>query len=166
MERRDGKNQHNPIPDPVQKMEMMQQIWAMKKEWMTFDEIGESLGISGKTAWKYFHEYELFLVPPSVEQERLLHIEQMNEMLAELGRMKRRYKEPDMQLKILAEMRALMKDFRRFMDMEGPKRHAHTVQTEFDAAMNELQDEFADFRDRAETEATKEREQRKGRFPR
>jgi hypothetical protein len=86
--------------------------------------------------------------------------------MAELGQMKERYKEPETLLKIMAEMRALMKDYRRFMDMEGPKRHAHTVQSEFDAAFNELENEFSEFRDRAEREATKEREQRQGRFRR
>jgi hypothetical protein len=166
MERRDGKSQHNPRPDPVQKMEMMQIIWERKREWATDAEIAEELGISKKTVWKYFHEYELFLVPPSVEQERLLHIQQIQDMMAELGQMKARYKEPEVLLKIMAELRALMKDYRRFMDMEGPKRHAHTVQSEFDAEFGKLEDEFADFRDRAEREATKERDERRGRFQR
>jgi hypothetical protein len=40
------------------------------------------------------------------------------------------------------------------------------VQSEFDAAFNELENEFSEFRDRAEREATKEREQRQGRFRR
>ena len=166
MERRDGKNQHHPRPDPVQKMEMMQHIWERKREWATDAQIAEELGISKKTVWKYFHEYELFLVPPNVEQERLLHIQQIQDMMAELGQMKERYKEPETLLKIMAEMRALMKDYRRFMDMEGPKRHAHTVQSEFDAGFKALEDEFADFRDRAEREASKERDQRQGRFRR
>jgi len=164
MERRDGKSQHHPRADPVQKMEMMQRIWELKKDFWTFDEIGEELGISGKTAWKYFHEYELFLVPPSVEQERLLHIQQMQTMLAQLGRMQRKYQEPEMQLKILAELRALMKDYRRFMEMEGTKRVSHTVQTQFDAEMEELENEFAEFRERGERMAEGERQQRQGRF--
>lgn len=166
MERRDGKSQHHPQADPVQKMEMMQRIWELKKDFLTFAEIGEELGISSKTAWKYFHEYELFLVPPSVEQERLMHIEQMQTMLAQLGRMQRKYQEPEMQLKILAELRALMKDYRRFMEMEGTKRVSHTVQTQFDAEMEELENEFADFRERTERMAESEREQRQGRFRR
>ncbi len=164
MERRDGKSQHNPRPDPVQKMEMMEYIWERKRAWATDAEIAEELKISKKTVWKYFHEYELFLVPPSVEQERLLHIQQIQQMMAELGQAASRYKEPETWLKIMAELRALMKDYRRFMDMEGPKRHAHTVQSEFDAAFSELENEFSDFRDRAEREATKERDERKGRF--
>jgi hypothetical protein len=166
MERRDGKSQHHPKADPVQKMEMMQRIWELKKEFWTFDEIGEELGISGKTAWKYFHEYELFLVPPSVEQERLLHIQQMQTMLAQLGRMQRKYQEPEMQLKILAELRALMKDYRRFMEMEGTKRVSHTVQSEFDAEMEALENEFAEFRNRTDAMADVEREDRQGRFRR
>lgn len=165
MERRDGKSQHHPRPDPVQKMEMMQRIWELKEQWWTDAQIGEALGISKKTVWKYFHEYELFLVPPSVEQERLMHVRQLQNLMAQVATMKDRYvANPELFLKYVAELRNLMKDYRRFMDMEGPKRHAHTVQTEFDEAFAKLEDEFSEFRDASEREATKDREQRRGRF--
>lgn len=164
MERRDGKNQHYSRPDPVQKMEMMQIIWERRKEFVTYAEIGEELGISGKTAWKYFHEYELFLVPPQVEQERLMHVQQMEEMIARAHRLLKRAPDVETELKILAELRAWMKDYRRFMGMEGAKNVKHTVQTEFDASMKELEEEFGDFEERTERMSTKEREQRKGRF--
>src|SRR5690242_21397084 len=100
MERRDGKSQHHPKPDITQKLEMQQIIWDRRKSNIPFDVIGEELGISGKTAWKYFHEYHKHLIPPNVEQERLLHVHQLQDMMHRLQLMLDRYQDWEQQLKI------------------------------------------------------------------
>ena len=166
MDRRDGKSQHHPQPDPVQKFEMMQEIWRLKGEFWTYEEIGEELGIAPSTAWRYFHEYELYLVPPNVEQERLMHIKQLQAMMSRAHKLLERAGDVETTLKVLAEIRNWMKQYAHFMGMNAPDKISIRTTTQFDEDVQGLLAEFGEFHDKAERIAEKERAYRKGRVRR
>ncbi len=166
MERRDGKSQHYPRPDPVQKMEMMERIWELKGQFWTFAEIAEEVGVSAKTAHKYFHQYELIRVPPNVEQERLMHLQQIESMLARAHRLLARAPDVETELKVLAEIRAWMKDHRHFLGLNAEKKFRVTSvsTTETDEHIAELMKQFGvDFEDEEKT-SQKRRGERRARF--
>lgn len=169
MERRDGKSINDPTPDPVQKMEMMQEIWARKADLESFEQIGKALGISASTAWKYFHEYELYLVPPSVEQDRLMAMNQLEKRIAEAAKMQRLCgNDVELWLKVSEHIRKLLGDYRRLQGLDAAKKHEHKVKqtTQMDSDIEGLLEQFGEFAEPEESLARKRRDERRGRFQR
>lgn len=166
MERRDGKSQHHPIPDPVENMELMERIWDLKSQFWTFREIAEEVGLAHKTVQKYFHRYELFRVPVNVEQERLMHLQQLEEMIARAHRLLKRAPDVETELKILAEIRAWMKDQRHFLGLnsETKLRVKNVNTTEMDENISGLLKEFGMDFEEEESLADKRRDERRARF--
>jgi transcriptional regulator with XRE-family HTH domain len=171
MERRDGKNHHNPRPDPVQKFEMMEEIWERKRKHQTFEQIGKAMGISATTAWSYFYEYKNHRIPPSVEQDRLMALEHLQAELERYSKIREllvAQNDVELQLKIGEHMRRLLADYRKAQGLDAAKKYEITgrVTTPVDEELADLAAQFDVDMAESEARSDKRRANRKQRFHR
>ena len=144
MERRDGKSRNHPVPDPVERMEYVRQVWDMRRDHVPYNEICEKLDIGRATAHKYF-KLALGLAAPRVtDEERELAIEQIEAHLHKANQLYAQTTDIDIRLKILMTMDRLLKSKRDLMGLDSAKKFEvkATVQSELDGEIEALNDEL------------------------
>ncbi len=143
-ERRDGKSPNHPIADPVERSEWIEKVWAMKRNNETYDTISEELGISRATAYKYFKEGLLMHAPPGAEEERIMLVQQLEQLLYVAQKIMDGTNDDETKLKAMDRVMKLYKVKRDLLGLDADKKfkvkHEHT--TPMDEEIEELMGEF------------------------
>ncbi len=79
----DGKHQNHPQPNPVVRHERILEVWKYKRAGRSYAWIAETMGISASTAHKYLKEGLMIQAPQAAEEERIIAIQQLDELYAE-----------------------------------------------------------------------------------
>jgi methylphosphotriester-DNA--protein-cysteine methyltransferase len=145
VERRNGQHPNHPHPDMVERSEQMREVWDRRRENETFTEIAEAMGISRSTAHKLFKEGLKLQMPQAAEEERLLQIQQQEELIAEAFRTLKRITDPVDRLKALLAINTLYKSRRDLMGLDAPTKFQGTMThtTPVDQELQTLAEELA-----------------------
>lgn len=158
MERRDGKPSTHPRSNMVELADYINKIWEYRRENVPFDVIAEELGISSSTARKYFKEGYQMNAPPGAAEERILLVQQLEQLLYRAQQMlDGSVNDPDKAVKLLNVMSKLLKDKRELLGLDAAKKFEikETVTTPLDNEIEGLMDKLGketELRDTARAE--------------
>lgn len=140
VERRNGQHPNDPNPDPIERSEDMQRVWELRRNRHTFAEIAKIMRMSPSTVHKLFKEGLKLQMPQAAEEDRLLAIQQIDEMLSQARDVFDAALDNTEKLKALMLQDRLLKSKRELMGLDAAVKFQGTVthQTQLDQEVQEL----------------------------
>jgi len=156
IERRLGQSINHPNPDPVERAEQIRLVWEMRRDGATFPLIAEKLNCSTSTAHKLFKEGLRMNAPPGAEEERILAVQQLDELYHQGIEALRQIIDPVDKLKALVVLDRLLKSRRELLGLDAPtKFQGHVAAlTEHDLEIREMIQAFQMQAEQQEREQT------------
>ncbi len=124
---KEEKHLNDPNPDPIARQERINEVWERRRRGESFALIAEEMSMSSSTAHKLFKEGLFQQAPQGAEEERVLAIQQLDELYYQSMKALDDIVDPLEKLKALAMLNTILKSRRELMGLDAPTKFQGVV---------------------------------------